>query len=338
MSLIRGLSVAYNPETGGLDVLPSSHLARPSVDALLAKHYTEDQIGGPSPAGWHRISTLMRCPRAVFHEQIEGLSSTRPKEGLDIGTLLHACLARHYLTSGLETLRPIELVEAHYPEYAETARRVIEKLRKDFWPEEATRWAVRGVEELHQAWVRGPLMFGKRQGERVRAPISCRCDLIIAEREPGQAPPPRGPVSQGVYIVDHKFVQALRRSFITGFSMDGQLLMNALVWRKAKLERVYGPLRGFVVNVVTKAKEPRVERLRIAITEEDVDRFEEVISPWAAELEVRKKQPHKNRQDRWPMNLAGCKGEYTCDFFDLCESHGRARNLYTIRTREAAAA
>ena len=81
-----------------------------SISALLADHYSADEVGGPSPCGWHAVSLAMSCWRRVFHQSIEGLVSIRPKPGREIGTLLHACLARHYLTGGKDTYTPLTIV------------------------------------------------------------------------------------------------------------------------------------------------------------------------------------------------------------------------------------
>ena len=332
MGMIGGPNLTYEPDTGRVRVLEARELARPTIDALLGKHWTEDEIGGPSPYGSHSLLTYMRCERAAFYSQIEGLAPIGPKSGLDIGTLLHACLALHYRTSGVKTYAPIDAIEDHYPEYAETARRVLGALRQHRWPVEATSWWIRGIEELHIATLKAA---PRGQRRKLKAPISCRYDLIIAKHGPEEkTPPPAGPIATGVYIVDHKFLASLRRAYIQGLALDGQVLMNALVWRHAKLDRVYGPLKGFIVDVVTKAKEPRLEHIEIALTDEDIDRAEQIYGPWAAELYLRKREPHKSREDRWAMNLSGCKLEWVCDFHDLCETHGRARNLYTIRRRE----
>lgn len=308
---------------------PGTGSNRPSVDDLLAEHYSPDEIGGPSPHGWHALADYMQCRRRTYLQEVRGMEPTRARPGLDVGTLMHACLARHYLTSGRDTLHPIEIVEPHYPEYAEVARRIIDKLRTHFWPDEARTWDIRAVEVLLTATLSCPHPDDARR--RVSVPITCRCDLLVADRVPGEAPAPSGPVASGVSITDHKFVAAMRRDYLTGFGMNGQLLMNALVYKRGGYERVYGPFQSFIANVVAKTKDPQVERLRVAITDADLARFEAMIRGPAAARYLRLRAPHKRREDTWDMNMAACTGEFRCAFYDYCESHGQYANLYRIR-------
>lgn len=661
-----------------------------SISALLADHYSADEVGGPSPCGWHAVSLAMSCWRRVFHQSIEGLVSIRPKPGREIGTLLHACLARHYLTGGKDTYTPLTIVESEYPEHAEEVRRLLDALRAKYWTEEAQRWDIRAVEQLHEAPLRVTVTNTRGIHQRRTVKITSRFDLVVHLRDAGAPVMPAGPCEDGVYITDHKClpenamvdtangrltigalarsgkgwrcvawadtpsrfentiaeapkpnglqalwsistksgrtarlgythpvlttrgwveaqnlragdqvalvvrptettelrvpdallgfmglwisngcytnrtltkrdsttlayaaaclrelgypefrtaeyppkapvlrlsqkndvlraieafgvqpaksparalppaafqlsfrqtgiltgslwsgdgacylveehgrkkvriafasrsrtlcadvaellrrlgilatvtdssvaydggrrpyytttvvgragkrrflelaqdgviklvrtrepvasllttmsetqpsgqspepneigiywdkvttalhagwapmysvevprlhtfvaeglvthntVASLRRSYLTGYGMNGQLLMNALVFKLGGLERVYGPLKGFILNIIVKTKTVQTERLQVSITPEDLIRFEDMIRPHVAELWARRRSPHKRRASHWPMNMASCSGEYgLCDYFDLCESHGRARSLY----------
>jgi hypothetical protein len=136
-----------------------------------------------------------------------------------------------------------------------------------------------------------------------------------------------------VYVVDHKFLRAMTRDAVEGYAMDGQFLLMSLLWKRKRLEKVYGPLLGFIINVVTKTKVPECKRLEVVISDEDVLRFEETIRPVVVELQSRLDAPHKNELDNWPMNFAVCKnprGFGLCPFWDLCASHGKLVDLYEI--------
>lgn len=302
----------------------------PSLNAILAQHYTGDEIGGPSEAGWHRIAEAMTCWRKAFYSQVMNIEPIKSSPGRDIGTLCHACLARHYKTGGQDTFGPLEIVEPYYPQYAAMARKLLNALQLRYGYEESQTWDVRAVEAAHGFEMRGTIPVGSGKRIRTHGKLTCRYDLLVAQREPGAAPRAFGvPAPTGVSIVDHKFVASMSRAYITGFSMDGQVLANALVYVRSGLEQIYGPLKSFIVNVVPKTKDPQPDRIEIVITHRDLVRFEEVIRPWALELAWRHQQSYRTRVARWPMNLASCKpGPWTCDYFDLCESHGDAINLY----------
>lgn len=305
----------------------------PSVSDLLAQHYTADEIGGPSVFGWHALSLFMTCERKAYLSMIRKLEQVDQRPGREIGILVHACLARHYKTGGVETWKPLEIVEGDYPEMAHETRRILAALFAKHGEEEAQTWDIRAVEHAVTAKIRGIGTEGPFAGMRISCPISCRFDLIVALKKPEDAPGPLGLVETGVYIVDHKTTSSISRTSLTGYSLDGQILMNCLIWRLAKLDKVFGPLKGFIVNIIAKTKEIRVERLRIATTEEDLDRFIAMIRPKVLEAWSRLHAPHKRNESRWPMNLTSCRTGFgtLCDYFDYCESHGRAGSLYKIK-------
>lgn len=50
---------------------------------------------GPSERGWHRIESVMRCPRLYAWEH-SGLIERQISEPLARGSLIHVGLAHHY--------------------------------------------------------------------------------------------------------------------------------------------------------------------------------------------------------------------------------------------------
>lgn len=284
---------------------------------------------GGSPRGWSAISAFAKCPRLAYFQFVEGLRPKRPSAGLDVGTLGHMCLERHYLTGGQDTWKPLDAIKEHLPELAFEVRRLLDAYFARYAYQEATTWDVRAVEYDAHAELQGRPIKGKWAGRLVRAPITCRFDLIVAAREPNAPCAPFGPAPQGVYVVDHKFYSALTRDAIRGFSLDGQFLSMATIWQLGRLDQTFGRLNGFIINAVIKTKQVQLQRLEVQIDQRDIDRFRPVLARQAVEFHSRLAAPHRRTEDQWEMNVTSCISRYgACRFFDLCESHGDLHDLY----------
>src|SRR5262249_56994041 len=68
------------------------------------KSFGVEPLGGASPDGWSKIADYQRCPYRYYllHELADAgmkVGASKP-DALEIGSLYHAMLACHYLTSG----------------------------------------------------------------------------------------------------------------------------------------------------------------------------------------------------------------------------------------------
>jgi hypothetical protein len=125
----------------------------------------------------------------------------------------------------------------------------------------------------------------------------------------------------------------MSRDLVEGYGMDGQFMLMYYLWKQKNLDKTLGPLRGYIINIITKTKDPECKRLRITLNEEDVVRFAKTLRPVAVEVEARMRSPHKTDAERWPMNFAVCKspkGYGICNFWDLCSSHGKLIDMYEV--------
>jgi hypothetical protein len=303
---------------------------RPQVGDLLAAAGLEDEIGGlgGSIRGWSALSLPARCWRLAYYRLISGLRSKRASDAIDVGILYHACMATHFATGGKDTFKPLLAVQDGIPEIAKTVRRMIEARMARCGHEDARLWDVRAIEQEVVAYVEGVPTSGKYAGQKICAPMSSKFDAVIAKREPNGPYAPAGPVSSGVWIVDWKTTGRLSRDKISGFGMSPQLMLMVANWKLAGLDAVYGPLNGMIIEVITSTKDVAIERLEIVVEDRDAERFKDYITPWALELESMLAADERDDVELWPMNFANCLTPYTCTYFDLCESHGAAVDLY----------
>lgn len=301
-----------------------------SANDLINKNLPDAAyLGNPLPGqkrvrGWSSISNYMICDRMYYLGSIAKVKSLKASPALDIGVLAHACLAAHYSSGGVKTWEPIDAVQGERPELANEVKRLLYAYFGANNKEDQESWDVRAVE--HE-------IVGYFEHNGIQAPASARSDLVVAKKEPGAAPSPYGPCAQGVYIVDHKFHARMSQDLTEGYNMDGQFLLMKHLWKQQGLDDVFGPLNGFIINIVTKTKNPECRRIYVDITDEDLNRFVATMSPVVTELVTRINAPDVAEVANWPMNYAVCKnpkGYGLCSFWQLCQSHGRLTELYQI--------
>lgn len=302
-----------------LPVLPQS------IGELLPLKLGADYIGASSVRirGWSSISNYMKCDRMFWYRAVKKYRQQKSSDALDIGILIHECLAAHYSSGGQRTFLPLEAVQAERPEIAQEVKRLLYAYFAAYQKEDAETFDVRAVEQE---------IIGEVEHDGVKAPAYARLDLLIRRKRQDQEPLPFGPCPDGVWIIDHKCMARMSQDLLDGYLMDGQFLLMAYLWKKQKLDDYYGKLNGFIMNIITKTKSPELKRLQISISDRDIERFAKTMSPIIVEMHQRLDNPEeRNNQEKWPMNFGICKspsGYGPCEYLTLCTSHGEMAGLY----------
>lgn len=303
----------------------------PGVGELLAEKLGDNYIGASTAKirGWSSISNYMICDRMFYYKSVKKYRTQSSSPALDIGILFHECLAAHYATGGKRTFEPLEALAEARPEIAHEVKRLLYAYFAEYLKTEIDYWDIRAVERE---------IIGTVEHNGVSAPAYSRLDLLIRKKTPDQPSMPYGPCPDGVYIVDHKAVGRMTKDLVDGYRMDGQFLLMAHLWKQQNFDEIYGPLKGFIINIVTKTKAVECKRLEVDISVEDRDRFYETMAPVIVELHTRMHDPQEMGDEKnWPMNFAACKnpkGYGTCEFFDMCVSHGKMAGLYQIGSKK----
>ena len=286
---------------------------RRPVDAVLGI------TGGASSRGSTYYKALRTCPRAAALREAGLVRTGGGSESLDTGLLFHAGLEAFYGAVKLwqdtfapghfATLSPAETVPARYeaevwgrlndfaaePGYAATFSEVERLLGAYF---ESYRgldhWRILAVEETLEYAV-GDLEF------------TARLDLVVYDY-----------ATKGVWVIEHKTSKALTETLMSGYQLDFQTLGQCwLVDRCVDLDAL-GPFQGIVVNIVTKAKQPKIARVPVCPSRQHLVGFEQslrmqtAVAAYARQLGA----------PRWIGNCSGPAQYFgACDYFDLC--HGR---------------
>ena len=127
-------------------------------------------------------------------------------------------------------------------------------------------------------------------------------------------------------IITHNSHARFTADVLEGYRNDGEILGQIMIWKRAKLDKKYGKLRGTIVNIVGKQKIIQFHRTIIPAQRWHVTQHMEDLKMWSA------LQQMYAATDVWPKARANCVGRWgMCEFFDHCAEN---RKPVPIRKRE----
>lgn len=263
-------------------------------------------LGMPESSGSTWGSTYYKaqtvCPRAARLRALGVMKIGAKSDGLDFGDAFHLVKEAYYRARqrGLDwrlavaeawtVLDPLR-GEAGYGDMQDELER---SLTSYFEFAMNDRWTVVAVEE--ELTYQG-LSFD----------YSARLDLVVIDEEDG-----------GLWIVEHKSTKAITANMTQGYLLDLQTLGQIWLMRECVDLTKYPEFKGVIVNITSKQKVPKHERVRVRATEAHLREFEKslvarkLLNEYAAEL-------------GYPKMFGNCSGpaQYfgSCAYFDIC--HGR---------------
>ncbi len=191
-----------------------------------------------------------------------------------------------------ETYEEVERMVAHYLDHYR---------RQD-------RWRVIAIEETLEYEDRG--VFPSPASSSPSIPpleYSARLDLIVEDLKRG-----------GMWIVEHKTTKVVTADLIAGYQLDQQILGQVWLMHNCVDLSAYPPLRGVLVNLVTKHMTPKFERVEVLPSRYHLAAFEESMRAWNSLLPIYERLG-------WPKALGNCAGPARywrrCEFFEVC--HGQ---------------
>lgn len=304
-------------------------------------HIVVGMEGGGSPFGSTRYKRTRLCPFEQALVSVARLRPLRNKEALDVGWLVHAALQRYYETfipwhkapppprsevdayhHYLWGARPAaekaarDLVEqiAHEPGYAATYEEVLRVVAAYVDQYRADEWRIIACEEtiVYTETLETPFVFTDAEGTEIRQEefaYSCRLDILVERLEPGKA---------GLWDVEIKTARMINDDLLTGYQLDMQILGQAWLIHKCLDLSVLPPFKGVLVNIMSKAKTPKFERIEVMPSVYHLREFERSTRQWAfmnACFETA----------GYPRALGACagalRGYSKCGFYELCHSH-----------------
>lgn len=275
----------------------------PPMEKVLIEIFDKAKVprlgGISSGRGWSTISTFQRCPYLWYRKYVQplppGIMPQGDREALAIGTLIHTFLAIYYtrmISPGYpltpELVRDQALMKAK-PEHVHESWRVFLNYALFYQREEIMPLAI----EYN--------LQDPRTGE------SCRYDLIA------YFPTTIGDRLAGTYNIEHKSTSRFDDASLDGWSNDGEILGQTMLWKRLGLHNKFGELRGTIVNLLGKQKEPQLHRTTIGPNSWQVGQHEKDLRVWGAQMQ------HAVATGNFPRARSGCIGRWgKCDLWDHC--------------------
>lgn len=278
---------------------------------LTSKPYEADNrrplrevLGMPESSGSRWGSTLYKrsnvCPRADRLYEL-GVRKVGPKSrDLDFGDLFHLTLEAYYRArqQGMTWRDAVHLAwsvseplrdEPGYESFYDDLTRVC----TSYFELAATEdWKVVAVEE--------ELTYQSPEIE-----YSARLDLVAI-------------IEDELWICEAKSTKVITKDAKTGYLLDLQTLGQIWLMRECVDLSQYPPFAGVLVNMTSKEKTPKHERVPVRATEAHLREFER-------HLRARQKMRAYAAQLGYPKMFGNCSGaaQYfkSCSYFDIC--HGQ---------------
>jgi len=298
-----------------------------------ARKVYEEVVGlpaqGASPRGSTYYRRLQLCPREHLLANKVHWERLPRADALDIGLLWHGCKETyrkslmaiqngHYRPSTpeqdafyfLQRFRDAKGWDAFY----DCVSRMLEAY--------FTRW--QSHNEWHYIAVEWSCGWTKASHPEIVAQlgfeITTRLDAVVIDHS-------FAPV---VRHIETKSARALDPVTVQGYGQDDQILGQAFLAKHAVDWQALGypPYVGGIVDITTKAKEPKCERLPVA---PDSDQ----LGAWMQSKRYWYWQEQQYEAYGYPKNYANCTRRFgRCQFFDYCRGYP-TEDLVQIRTRTA---
>jgi hypothetical protein len=291
-----------------------------------------DAVGG-SPAGWHSVEDFIRCPKEYQFRHVRNVRSpsTEMKDHFAIGVLLHAAkahwFARKFATDEATLLEIRRLVQVEGEKQKLPVSLKAEQQALTYFNEYVTFWRIRPKP----------------------TPIACEYDIGPAPLEAGDPfflwrtgrldDVSAYPESGGkLAIGDLKTTGASINDCVNQYTLHGQPLLYALLWRNAKQgQAMHGPISGVVLDIVQKGyggTASKFSRVFIPVTEHSLTWFAQGLKAQLRQVAAVEAESTVERRVTACTRMVG-RGRYACEFRNLCQYGKSASGEYVTASGES---
>jgi len=117
----------------------------------------------------------------------------------------------------------------------------------------------------------------------------------------------------GTYVFEHKTAGRFDMDTIDGWANDGEILGEIALWKRLGLDKRFGELRGVVVNIIGKQKEPKFHRTIVAPSSLQLASHLDDLRRWDGLIQL------SRSTNNFPHARSNCIGRYgRCDHWDHC--------------------
>jgi len=278
-----------------------------AIDKTLKKYDIPKFSGSTKAPAWSYLSSIQKCPRFFYNRYVERGEYERSFY-LEVGICVHFFIAMHYarrLRNGflghhlvedgssfplVDTLKSDLLVQGGDVEVIHDSWRIFEGYRDHYFQDYVKPLAIEYKQVIDDPH------------------YSCRFDLIAEVQEGNNLH-----VSPGTYNIDAKTASRFDQVTLEGWSHDGELHGQMLIYQKANLQEKFGELKGTIVDLIGKQKQQKFQRIIVPLQKSILDEFEREIVYWKSEVDRHKKRGW------FPKAEANCISRYgLCDYYYRC--------------------
>jgi len=255
-------------------------------------------LGGKSGRGWSSRAAFMKCP--YYYNAIRQGELGR-SVALEVGILFHVLLALFYAermeVKGYEGIEPDEL-RLQLTEQGCSGEVIMEAYRL------YTAYTFRYEDDYLT-----PLAVEHR--EESKQGDTCRYDLIA-----NVGPNALG-LPEGTWIVEHKSASRMDDATLDGWRSDGEIIGQEMLWKRNRLDRVFGELQGVIVNLAFKTRVVDFRRVLVPVLPAQLRQHSRDLKVFDAFERV------CEATGVWPRSRHSCIGRYgKCSLFEHCASGG----------------
>lgn len=280
----------------------------PTVESVLEDFFAEKglpRLGGISSGrGWSSYAVYQRCPHAYRRRYVDPPDSVRLYEGefdaLAIGILIHTFMAIYY-TKMIDPDYPISVEDCRIFAISKANPELVNESYRVFY-----NYTLYYQDDTFQ-----PLAIEKDL-KNPRTGQSCRFDLIAF------LPETTGPLLAGTYVIEHKSASRFDRDTLEGWANDGEVIGQVMHWQDLGFDKFYGPLKGVIVNILGKQKEPKFHRTLVAPETWMTDAHRDDLRRQDGLIQL------SRSTGSWPRSRNNCIGRYgRCQFWTECATENR---------------
>lgn len=277
------------------------------IESALPRLFEEhglQRLGGRSTgSGWSNVSLFQKCPQAW---KLRYLTPTEQNnfgivvEDINraIGSVVHTYLAVYYQ----------RMIVPGYPLMPEEINTRLREwgCNPKIFEESWRLFVAYALYYKHEEIMPLAVELDLRDP---RTNDSCRYDLVAF------FPKDRPGMLSGTYALEHKTAAKFDANTLEGWHGDGEVLGQVLHWERLHLDRRFGPLRGVMVNLIGKHKEPQFHRTIVAPTGFTIEQHRTDLRNWNGKIQLAK------AINDFPRSRNNCiRGFMRCEHWDFCNS------------------
>lgn len=275
-----------------------------------AKTLDELCAGGSSGYGWSHAGLMSKCMEAYRLAEVQRLEAPRWEDpeglklhALPLGILWHWMLEAHYSQVNpiphLKRVKGVPLGEVDRLEtmYLLYAKKYVKEPFEILATECRIAAPVVGV----AAFIDGKLDMQRDQ------PYSVRYDTIIRY------------ANGAIYSLEHKTASEIRGTTSAEWYCNSSIHGQVWTWNNHPVSRLLGPMKGVMMNLITKKPDAELERMPLYIAKPQLAMHERNLKYWfwwRNDL-LRDVGP----DEVWPQNNMSCWSRYgPCEFLATCHN------------------